>query len=142
MAEEAIDTSLRASAAPPGTTEEVLHPSVFHHHHPGYVVDEEEARAAEHPCLVYETEAKERELVFKRGIVGPLDERQRALYCTVEERREVTPAQEAARERLAAAAELCKEQVADLPHGEKMGPFEACLMGELKAKAAAAAPAT
>jgi hypothetical protein len=101
---------------------------------PGIVVDEVEAR--ETPCVCYELHGEhERELCFSRGVVGALDDEQKALFCPTTERREPTPEQRARIEAFEAAASACKPLEEQQPHGEqRLEVWLSCMARELKSR--------
>lgn len=98
---------------------------------PGIVVDEGVARAT--PCTRFDL-GEGKELMFSKGVVGGLDEGQKALFCP-----EVVtkPLSEAQRQRLQAwreSAAVCKVEIADVPKGEQLPPWLACMSRELNAR--------
>ena len=94
---------------------------------PGFVVDEGVARAT--PCTRIDL-GEGSELVYSKGVVGPLDAPQKALFCpeTVDK-----PVSEPLRRRHQAfreASESCKGEIADLPEGERMRSWIGCISRE------------
>lgn len=91
---------------------------------PGIVVDEGLARSS--PCI--RMMLKERPLVWSKGIVGALDEKQQALYCGEYIEKELTPA---VKERIAAwhtATEVCKAEVESQEPGlDRMERWWGCM---------------
>jgi hypothetical protein len=100
---------------------------------PGFVVDPGVAR--ETPCLCYEIDnPNHSELCFSKGIVGALDKEQIGPYCPTKEVKPLTPRQKARLEDFQAAADACKVEIQDIPKGEEMDPWMACMHRELKAR--------
>jgi hypothetical protein len=95
----------------------------------GIVVDEGEARST--PCLVYPL-SDTSELVFSKGIVGALDEKQKTLYCTERVVREITPAQQARIETVKKAVVTCQQEVQAIPKGDRLPPYLQCMSREMK----------
>jgi len=101
---------------------------------PGFVVDP--AIARESTCIGYQLRRDappdaEPDLVFAKGVVGALDKDQIEMFCPTVEMRPLTDEQ---RDRLAAfsdAAETCKVQVADIPHGDRLDPYLSCMSAQL-----------
>lgn len=93
---------------------------------PGIVVDEGVARAT--PCECLELDGAEE--CFSKGVVGGLDEGQKALYCNPRVTRPASPEQ---RERVA-LFESCGRQVKALPKGERLAPFFSCIDKEQRSR--------
>lgn len=105
---------------------------------PAYVVDEDRARNPESACLVREVRTLDGEgyerVVFKDGMVGPLDPEQEILYCERSETGKLTPAQEKRLERLVQAARTCEGEVAPDPDQQAVQPYLTCVERELRRK--------
>jgi len=102
---------------------------------PGFVVDPGLARAT--PCIVIELGAGRSSLVYSKGIIGALDEEQKALYCADGiEPREISDAQ---RERIAvmeSAAKGCSEATTGKEGQDHLSAYLSCMGSELRAKGA------
>ncbi|RJO60343.1 MAG: hypothetical protein C4542_09635 [Dehalococcoidia bacterium] len=99
---------------------------------PGIVVDAGLARTT--PCIRYELGAG-KSLVFSRGIVGPLDEEQQALYCQNGiEVRVPTPGQQSRLQAMRSAATTCRIAAQGTNTREYLQSFFSCLGKELKDK--------
>ncbi len=100
---------------------------------PGFVVDPGVAR--ETPCLCYEIDnPNHSELCFSKGIVGALDKDQIGSYCPTKDVKPLTPRQKARLEDFQSSADACKLEIQDIPKGEEMDPWMACMHRELKAR--------
>jgi hypothetical protein len=97
--------------------------------HPGgIVVDEETARIG--PCQCIQLDRGE--LCFHKGIIGALDEGQKAQYCIEKVYKEASPAR---LRRIAAfkeASQVCSMETAQLPEGERLAPRLKCMERELR----------
>jgi len=99
---------------------------------PGIVVDADEAKA--HPCIRMVLRPGH-ELVYAKGIIGPLDDAQKALYCQqgyVE--RQPTEKQKARMQAMSDAAKLCRVESVAPTTEEHLVRYFSCLGRELKAK--------
>lgn len=94
---------------------------------PGLVSDEGLARATPCNCFALGDGAEE---CFSKGIVGGLDEGQKALFCNPRVTREPTPAQKAHLE----IWRSCGDEVKVLPKGERLSPFYSCIEREQRAR--------
>jgi hypothetical protein len=100
---------------------------------PGIVVDPTKARAT--PCIRMELGEGRKDLVYSEGIIGALDEEQKALYCQEGyTEREVTPAQRERIETMERAAKSCSTETEHLEAPERIHSYFACLGRELKSK--------
>ena len=99
----------------------------------GIVLDEAVAREA--PCIGYELRGRGAgpDLVFAKGIEGPLSEDQVEMFCSDIRIRDVSPDQ---LERLSAfreSAELCSEEVDETyDRGDRLEPYLSCMSRELR----------
>jgi hypothetical protein len=93
---------------------------------PGRVLNEELATTT--PCTCYRL--PDRDLCFSKGVIGMLTQEQEERYCPSKEYREDGVARRVAKFR--EAAETCKEQIAGIPKGERLGPWLSCMGGELR----------
>lgn len=101
----------------------------------GYVVDEREA--LDSPCLRRELR-RGGDIVFSKGIVGPLDVEQQARYCSAGyETLPLTERQEEQLNRFAEAAHACKGEEGDEPKGQRFPAYLSCMERELRAREAA-----
>lgn len=102
---------------------------------PGLVVDPAVAREPT-PCLCYEIESRSghSQLCFHHGVVGALDKDQDALYCQNKEIRPPTPEQKARLEAFQESADVCKASIQNVPKGEELEPWLACMSAELRAR--------
>jgi len=98
---------------------------------PGIVVDPGVARAT--PCTRFDL-GGDSELVFSKGVIGALDEPQKALLCTETVTKPLSPEQERRLRGWREAAATCKGEIADVPDGEKLEPWLTCMSRELKGK--------
>lgn len=120
--------------------EEVLDPGMpglidFPPRRRAVVLDEEEAWNT--PCLRLELDGDEA-LFFSRAAVGPLDDEQRAKFCSAGEETVTLSAEQAARlQRSAAAARHCQGEVANLADDEVVPPYLACMRAQLRRQDAA-----
>lgn len=101
---------------------------------PGIVVDEGIARATPCECLEL-AGGGESDECYSKGVVGRLDEGQRALYCNP--RLDVAP--EAGARARAAMYDTCGRQVKALPPGDRLAPFFSCIDKEQRARGIEAA---
>jgi hypothetical protein len=96
----------------------------------GYVVDE--ARARDSACLCRQLR-QGGDICFSHGIVGPLSEEQRTLYCGAgEEPLELTDAQQARLDLFAETAHACSAELAGEPKGSRFPSYLTCMERELK----------
>lgn len=98
---------------------------------PGFVTDEGLAR--ESPCLAYEIDGRQK-LVFSRGIVGPLNDEQQAIYCETVEAVKPSDSLMARLEGFQEATIACRAELAELEPGEDLEPGLACLSRELRSR--------
>jgi len=98
---------------------------------PGIVVDEGVARAA--PCTRFDL-GEGKELVFSKGVVGGLDEGQRALYCPETITQPLSEEQQRRLRGWRESADVCKGEIAEIPKGEKLQPWLGCMSRELSAR--------
>ena len=98
---------------------------------PGIIVDEGVARAT--PCTRFDL-GEESELVFSKGVVGALDEGQKALFCPETVTKPLTPEQEKRLRGWRDSADTCKQEIAEVPKGDKLEPWLTCMSRELKAQ--------
>ena len=91
----------------------------------GIVISEEVAKLA--PCM----RVKGTDLVFTKGVVGALNEKQRSEYCPtiIDVER---PAFEARIERWKGAIKICKERTKHLSGGEKLKQYVNCMSIEAR----------
>ena len=92
-------------------------------HSPGIVVDADVA--ARTPCTAYGP------IWFSKGIVGALDAAQKEAYCPTVEHNESSGIK-IRLENWMAAMKMCKEEIKDIPKGEKLEPWLSCLSQELR----------
>ena len=132
MEEEKIGTSAEIAVPP----EESLHNGVpwwlpeYRHGKDelgGIVVDEGVARNT--PCLRYDL-GNSSELVFSKGVVGALDDLQKALYCPSTVTKETPPELREHLNQAREGIETCKAQIAGLPEGEKITAWIKCIERE------------
>lgn len=95
---------------------------------PGIVVDDGVARAT--PCTRFDL-GNGKELMFSKGIVGGLDEGQKALYCPETITKPLSDEQQRRLLGWRESADVCKGEIADFPKGEKLQPWLACMSREL-----------
>lgn len=102
---------------------------------PGIVVDPAVAREPT-PCLCYEIESRSghSQLCFHHGVVGALDKDQDDLYCQNKQVRPPTPDQKARLEDFQSAADTCKASIQDVPKGQELEPWLACMSAELRSR--------
>jgi len=98
----------------------------------GIVLDEAVAREA--PCIGYELHGRGAgpDLIFAKGVEGPLAEDQVEQFCSDIRIRDVTPDQ---LERLTAfreSAAFCSGEVDDAPRGDRLEPYLSCMSRELR----------
>lgn len=98
---------------------------------PGIVVDEGVARAT--PCTRFDL-GEGKELVYSKGIVGGLDEGQKALYCPETTTKPLSEAQQQRLRDWRDAANVCKGEIAEVPKGEQLQPWLGCMSRELSAR--------
>lgn len=98
---------------------------------PGIVVDDGVARAT--PCTRFDL-GEGKELMFSKGIVGGLDEGQQALYCPETITKPLTEEQQRRLRGWRESADVCKGEIAEVPKGEKLQPWLACMSRELSAR--------
>ena len=98
---------------------------------PGIIVDEGVARAS--ACTRFDLGGGS-ELIFSKGVIGALDEGQKALLCTETVTKPLSPEQERRLRGWREAAATCKGEIADLPDGKKVKPWLLCMSRELKGK--------
>ena len=96
---------------------------------PGYVVNAGVAR--ETPCIEYHL-SEQRRLTFSQGVVGPLDDEQRDMYCGEVETRQLTPAQLERMRAFDDSAQSCRTELEDVPEGERLAPWVSCMDRELR----------
>ncbi len=99
----------------------------------GIVLDEAVAREA--PCIGYELRGRGAgaDLVFAKGIDGPLSDDQVAQYCDDIRIRDVSPEQLQRLTDFRESAELCSTEVeATAPGGERLEPYLSCMSRELR----------
>jgi len=103
-------------------------------HEPGQIggvaVDEETARVT--PC--HKFQLNDGPLVFSKGVIGPLDEGQQALYCPQIVDVPLTEAQRKRYEAFKGAVTTCQTEIKDTPKGERLTPWLKCMSRETKAK--------
>lgn len=102
---------------------------------PGIIVDQAVAREPT-PCLCYEIASRSghSQLCFHHGIVGALDRDQIDTYCQTREERPPTPEQRARLEAFQESADTCKAAIQEVPKGEELEPWLACMSSELRAR--------
>lgn len=96
---------------------------------PGFVVDEGVARAT--PCTEIELDGG-RSIVYSKGVVGALDDAQKALFCAETIKK---PVSEPQRQRISAfqdAADTCKGEIAEIPEGDRLPPWLSCMAREAR----------
>ena len=102
---------------------------------PGLVVDPGTARATS--CIALELDASHPPRVYSKGIIGPLDEEQQALYCQEGiEHRPLSPEQRERMEIMAQAAPRCSEATKPLEDKgmERIEAYLGCMATELKSR--------
>lgn len=98
---------------------------------PGFLVDPGVARAT--PCTRIEL-GEGREVMFSKGIVGALDEEQKALYCPETITKPVSPKQQERIRAFQDAAQTCKGEIESVPKGERMRPWIECMSREARSR--------
>ena len=98
---------------------------------PGIVVDEGVARAT--PCTRFDLGGGS-ELIFSKGVVGALDEGQKALLCTETTTKPLSDEQSRRLRGWRDSANTCKTEIAPIPKGGRLEPWLTCMSRELKAQ--------
>ena len=98
---------------------------------PGIVVDPGVARAT--PCTRFDLGEKS-ELVFSKGVIGALDEGQKALLCTETVTKPLSREQEQRLRGWRESADTCRQEIAEVPKGEQLEPWLTCMSRELKSR--------
>ena len=96
---------------------------------PGIVVDESVAKVT--PCRYIEYKPGKR-LAFSKGIVGALSDAQEEIYCPEWVKLE-SPGLERRLSSWMESVETCKEEIAEIPKGERLEPWLSCMSRELAA---------
>lgn len=129
---DALDQK-RAEAAPPAAeglpTSEIVAVLPGATGHPGFVIDEGAARAS--PCTRFDLGEGE-SLTFAEGILGALDEPQRALYCPETVTKELTEEERVRARQFKEAGDACGREVAGKEPDDRLSPWMACMSKEAK----------
>lgn len=100
---------------------------------PGHVVDPGVARSTS--CLGIELGEEHGRLVYSKGVVGALDEEQRALYCQQGvEAREATPEQKKRLVAMESAGKACGTKATGDDTHQHISAFFTCLGDELRSR--------